>query len=223
MPMETTRAWLVLFLILGVPCTLNAQSTAASPAATPASTGTPGAASILRAADLRADVALLRRAYETLHPGLLRYNTPAQIDAAFGALEREFQHDRTLAQAYLAFSIFAAKVKCGHTYPNFFNQTKAVAAALLQAPRLPFYFRWLGDRMIVTRSFAADGRMRAGAEVLAINDVPVAAILARLKTVARADGNNDAKRVAYLQVEGTSRFETLETPRWRRQRTGKRA
>ncbi|MBM3728568.1 MAG: peptidase S41 [Acidobacteria bacterium] len=202
-------AWLGLFLILGG-CRLNAQSTASSPAATRASTGTPGAGSILRAADLQADAALLRRAYETLHPGLLRYNTPAQIDAAFSALEREFQQDRTLAQTYLAFSVFAAKVKCGHTYPNFFNQTASVAAALFQAPRLPFYFRWLGDRMIVTRSFTADGRIRAGTEVLAINGIPVAAILARLKTVARADGNNDAKRVAYLQVEGTSRLEAFD-------------
>jgi len=82
-------AWLGLFLILGVRCTLNAQSTA-----------TPGAESILRAADLQADVALLRRAYETLHPGLLRYNTPAQIGAAFSALELEFKQDRTLAQTY---------------------------------------------------------------------------------------------------------------------------
>jgi hypothetical protein len=52
--------------------------------------------------------------------------------------------------------------------------------------------------------------IRAGTEVLAINGVAVAAILARLMTVARADGHNDAKRVAYLQVEGTSRFEAFD-------------
>jgi hypothetical protein len=38
----------------------------------------------------------------------------------------------------------------------------------------------------------------------------VAAILARLLTVARADGNNDAKQVAYLQVDGTSRYEAFD-------------
>jgi hypothetical protein len=64
--------------------------------------------------------------------------------------------------------------------------------------------------MVVTRSFTADKRIRAGTEVMAINGVPVAAILERLKTVARADGHNDAKRVAYLQVEGTSRFEAFD-------------
>jgi hypothetical protein len=64
--------------------------------------------------------------------------------------------------------------------------------------------------MIVTRSFTTDPRIRAGTEVLAINGVPVGIILARLMTVARADGNNDAKRVAYLQVEGTSRYEAFD-------------
>jgi uncharacterized protein (TIGR00369 family) len=56
-------------------------------------------------------------------------------------------------------------VQCGHTYLNFYNQSEAVKAALFQAPRVPFYFRWLGKRMIVTRSFATDPRIRAGAEV----------------------------------------------------------
>jgi hypothetical protein len=188
----------------GAPDSLAAPSSGVTMPASPRSD------SMLRASDLQADVAVLRRAYGTLHPGLLRYNTPAQIEAAFSALEGEFRQDRTMAQAYLAFSVFAAKVKCGHTYANFFNQSEAVAAALFQAPRLPFFFRWLGDRMIVTRSFTADARIRAGTEVMAVNGVPVATILERLMTVARADGNNDAKRVAYLEVEGTSRFEAFD-------------
>ncbi len=202
--------------LLGLVLTLGTSNCAVSPTTTTAVAAAPAAAvtiraeSVLRAKDLQADVSILRHAYGTLHPGLHRYNTPAQVDAAFHALEVEFQQDRTLAKAYIAFSVFAAKVKCGHTYLNFSNQSKAVAAALFQAPRVPFYFRWLGDRMIVTRSFTTDPRIRAGTEVQTLNGTPVATILARLMTVARADGNNDAKRVAYLQAEGTSRFEAFD-------------
>lgn len=207
MSSRRAAACLGLMMTVGAGSPMTSESATsirvASPPTTPADTQ-------IRAADLQADVAILRRAYETLHPGLHRYNTPAQIDAAFRALELEFQQDRTLAEAYLAFSVLAAKVKCGHTYANFFNQSGAVQAALFHAPRIPFYFRWLGDRMIVTRSFAGDPRIRAGTEVLTLNGVPVAAILARLMTVARADGNNDAKRVAYLQVDGTSRYEAFD-------------
>jgi hypothetical protein len=204
---EPRPAYLLGLLVAGLAAALSA--TAANPALQP-DAETPRAESIIRAEDLQADVAILRRAYEELHPGLLRYNTLAQADAAFGALRNEFQQDRTLAQAYLAFSVFAAKVKCGHTYPNFFNQSNAVSAALFEAPRLPFTFRWLGKRMIVTRSFATDPRIRAGTEVLNLNGVPAAAILARLMTVAPTDGNNDARRVAFLQVDGTSRFEAFD-------------
>jgi C-terminal processing protease CtpA/Prc len=164
----------------------------------------------LSAKDLRADVAILRRAYETLHPGLYRYNTPEQMDKAFLDLESEFQQDRTLAEAYLAFSVFAAKVRCGHTYPNFYNQTDAVQNALFRSGRVPFYFRWLGGRMIVTKSFATAPQLRAGTEVLEINGTPVATILKRLMTVARADGGNDAKRVPYLEVQGTDRYEAFD-------------
>ena len=210
MSVRRSAAGLMLFLTLGAGASLDSRAAPSSRDATPGPPSSGGAGSMLRAADLQADVAILRRAYEALHPGLLRYNTPAQFDAAVRALEREFRQDRTLAQAYLAFSVFAAKVKCGHTYPNFFNQSEAVATALFRAPRLPFFFRWLGPRMVVTRSFTADTRIRAGTEVLAINGVSVVTILERLKTVARADGNNDAKRVAYLQLEGTSRYEAFD-------------
>lgn len=165
---------------------------------------------ILQSGDLLTDVAILRRAYEQLHPGLHRYNTPAQMDAHFAALEREFSRDRTLADAYLALSTFAAKVKCGHTYANFFNQPRAVAEALFRGPRVPFYFRWIDGRMIVTRSVADDTRLVAGTEIVAINGVRASDVLARLMTVARADGNNDAKRVAYLEVQGTSRLEAFD-------------
>lgn len=184
---------------------------AASSVSTPPAAEVPlRAESILRAADLRADVAVLRRAYTTLHPGLYRYNTPAQMEAAFRALEAEFKRDRTLADAYLAFSVFAAKVKCGHTYASFFNQKKAVREALFQGGRVPFNFRWLNQRMIVTQSFPNDPRLQPGTEVLAINGTPTATILKRLMTVARADGSNDAKRVAYLEVQGTSRLEAFD-------------
>ena len=170
----------------------------------------PVTAAVLQAADLQADVAILRQACTALHPGLYRHNTRAAMETAFRALEQKFQHDRTLEDAYLAFSVFAAKVKYGHTYANFYKQTKEVQEALFRADCVPFYFRWLGKRMIVSKSFAGDPRVLAGTEVLAINGTPMAAILERLLTVARADGNNDAKRVAYMAVRGTDRFAAFD-------------
>lgn len=164
----------------------------------------------LPAAGLRADVAILRRAYEALHPGLYRYQTKAEMDRRFAGLEAEFGRDRTLAETYLALSVFLATVRCGHTYANFFNQRPAVQDALLKGGRVPFYFRWVDGRMVVTRDFTPGRRLAPGTEVLAVDGVPARAILARLLTVARADGGNDAKRVSYLEVAGRSRFEAFD-------------
>lgn len=166
---------------------------------------------IIPSADLRSDAAILRRAYEELHPGLYRYNTKAQMDANFALLDAEFGRDRTLADAYLAFSIFLAKLKCGHSYANFFNQPKNVSTALFkQQDKVPFYFRWLGGRMIVSKNFSSDKDLTPGTEIVSINGVKTADILAKLMTVARADGSNDAKRIAYLEVLGNDRFEAFD-------------
>lgn len=166
---------------------------------------------LIAAADLQADFAVLKKAYEAMHPGLYRYNSKAQMDAHFAALRAEFDRDLSLRQAYLAFSIFLAKIKCGHSYPNFFNQPQTVADALFKnQDKVPFYFRWIDRRMIVTRNFSGDARLAPGAEVLAVNGVPAQKILARLLTVARADGNNDAKRVSYLEIAGNSNYEAFD-------------
>jgi hypothetical protein len=146
-----------------------------------------------------------------LHPGLYRYNTPQQIQADFDALRRSLDHDQSLGDAYLAFSIFAATIRCGHTYANFFNQTKATRAQLFEnTNRVPFYFRWLDGRMIVTRNFSSDPTLVPGSEIVAIDGIPAQRILAKLMTIARADGSNDAKRIASLEVQGVEKIETFD-------------
>lgn len=159
---------------------------------------------------MRADIALLRRAYGALHPGLLRYNTPREIDARFAALDQAAATPMSLRAFYLTLSRFLASVRCGHTYANFYNQRPAVAAALLDAPdRLPFAFLWLGDAMIVTADPFATG-IAPGSRVVAIDGRAAGSVLAALMPFARADGHNDAKRRRLLSVQGDDRYETFD-------------
>ncbi|MFO0582697.1 MAG: S41 family peptidase [Anaeromyxobacter sp.] len=155
------------------------------------------------------DARLLARAYRLLHPGLLRYLTPAAADALFAGLEVALRRGPSLAEAYLALSRALARIRCGHTHANFWNQRKEVAEALFAGrTRLPFRFAWLDRRMIVTAP-GADG-LAPGDEVVAIDGAPAAALLARLVPYARADGGNDAKRIAQLEVRGGERWETFD-------------
>jgi len=146
---------------------------------------------LLAAQGLREDAAILRQAYETLHPGLYRYNTKEQISAHFQALEKEFDRDRTLADAYLAISIFLAKIKCGHSYANFYNQKKDVVSALFKKQdRLPFYFRWLGKRMFVTKNFS-EMQLPPGTELLSIDGIPDGEVIVRLLPITRPERPRD--------------------------------
>jgi hypothetical protein len=78
-------------------------------------------------------------------------------------------------------------VRCGHTWPSFFNQRDAVREALFDRPtRLPFWFDWQDGRMIVTRDFRPRGELPVGTEVLRVDAVPAAELLDQLLPYARA-------------------------------------
>ena len=198
---------------------LSRRTVLAALAATPVACTTlqadpPPAASIgpkLRGADIKGDIAILRHAYEQLHPGLYRYSTRVEMSARFDQLERDFSADQSMGQAYLTLSHFLGTVRCGHTYANFFNQSDAVADLLFKThTNLPFHFRWLGERMVIDRNLSGDARLAPGTVVLAIDGVPTNLILRTLIPYARADGSNDDKRRALLEVRGFDRFETFD-------------
>jgi hypothetical protein len=161
--------------------------------------------------DFSSDISILRDAYETLHPGLYRYAAPRRVHARLDTLARAWTHTESRADAYLSLSRFLATVRCGHSYANFYNQSDAVRAELFDAaPRLPFHFIWLDERMIITRSYADDARLTAGTEVLSINGVAASRILRTLLPYVRADGGNDDKRRALLGVRGNAAYETFD-------------
>lgn len=170
-----------------------------------------GAPLRVAASDFRADLAVLRRTYAALHPGLYRYNTPAQIDARFDSLARALPESLSLGDAWLRLERLLATIRCGHTYLNFWNQSDAVADALYRrVPRVPFLFRWVDGAMIVTRDLSAAGRFPRGTLVRAINGVPAARIRRELLQLARADGGNDAKRLADVELIGEGRYEAFD-------------
>jgi hypothetical protein len=159
---------------------------------------------------LQADVDVLEATYGELHPGLRRYLDDAQLQAAYAGLRREFAVPRRLDEAYLALSAFAASVRCGHTYANFFNQDERVASQLLQRPRLPLHFRWIDGEMVVTQDLASGAQLAPGTRIVALGGTPSADILRTLMPYARADGHNDSKRIADLQRSGRDRYEAFD-------------
>jgi Peptidase family S41 len=159
-------------------------------------------------ADLAADVDVLERAFHALHPGLLRYNTEADITRHFARARVELARAGSVGDAYLVLSRLTAALRCGHTFPNPTNQEKDIAATLTRAPRLPFLFRWIGERVVVTRDFS--GRLPPGTQIDAIGGVTTRELFAALSPLTRTDGHNEAKRRAQLAVIGESMHEPFD-------------
>jgi hypothetical protein len=160
--------------------------------------------------DLMADLSILEDAYRALHPGLFRYTTPAQLDELFASTRRAFAQPRTLDQAFVELTRLTAALRCGHSYPNPSNQPPEVAKALFERPRVPFLFEWHAGAMVITRDFTHRAELTPGVRIEALGGIPAATVLARLVPLARADGHNDAKRVAYLAVTGESTHEAFD-------------
>ncbi|WP_114522130.1 S41 family peptidase [Altererythrobacter sp. ZODW24] len=156
------------------------------------------------------DMEVLRLAL-TLHPGLYRYNTPAQIEAELTSLSQAYGAASDIETRFLTLSRFLATIRCGHTQCNPYNQSKAVRAQLFDRPtRLPFHFDWFGEQMIVTADKSGTGKLIPGSRITNINGRPAAAYLTTLMPFARADGSNDGKRRSLLSVTDDTPLETFD-------------
>ena len=191
-------------------CSFTIQSLLAGTLFTSAEGSAP-APTVIPADGLQEDLALLREALETLHPGLYRYNDEESLEDLFEAAELEFLEDRSLRDAYLVFSRLTAGIRCGHTYCNFWNQPESVQSEVFgQKDKLPFTFRLVGRRMIVTENLAEDVALPRGTEILSIDGQYVDTVLQSLRELVKADGSNDAKRLADLELSGWGKFEPFD-------------
>lgn len=156
-------------------------------------------ARLLSGADATADITMMRRALEETHPGLTRYASRADIDAAFASLEKRVVEPITDLALYREISLMLATIRCDHTKAEY-------AEAMTRwrekyATHLPFRFKLFDGRMYVYSSDARQPALAKGTEVLQINDEPVAAIVQRLQAAVSIDGYTDASRNTKLEAD----------------------
>ena len=125
--------------------------------------------------DADLDLSIIRAAMG-IHPGLYRFQSPRAAERGLIAFEEAYRAAAAredMAGAYLALSRYLTTLRCGHSYANFFNQDDTdVLALFAQKTRLPFWFRWMGNRMIVTRDTEGHGLV-PGSEVESVNGQPL--------------------------------------------------
>lgn len=161
--------------------------------------------------DWSGDVAILRQAWETMHPGVYRYNTKAELSARLDSLARAWAAPGSFRDRFLALTRVTASLKCGHTYPSPYNSSDATVARIYPDRALvPFLFRWIDNRMVVIRDDSGEGLFPRGTVIVAIDGVATKDLLAQLTPLARADGSNLAKRISLMEARGEDRYETFD-------------
>ncbi len=160
---------------------------------------------VLSREQLIQDLEILKRSLVGLHPGIFRYNTPAQIDTIFSDFQTMLTEPMSEGQFFVRVSQLVSLLKCGHTFANPYNQDEKLRQRLFgQRTYIPFYFRIVDGRFIVTAN-ASSKRLADGSEIIKINGVPVKEIVSRLLTVTKGDGNSTLEhRIGSI---GLTRFE----------------
>ncbi|NJL12651.1 MAG: hypothetical protein HC913_06415 [Microscillaceae bacterium] len=161
----------------------------------------------LSAEKLVADFRIFKKALLEIHPGLYRYNTKDQIDSLFKHFEEIFSKPLTYQEAFLNFTKITSAIKCGHTFPSFYNQTAFIQEVVLnQKDKLPFTFRVFDDKIFITENVIESLEIPPGTEIVAIDGIPTQILLKETAKLVKADGANDGKRYADLNTFGVGGY-----------------
>jgi hypothetical protein len=156
-------------------------------------------------AKLKEDFDVLKKTLLALHPGIYRYQTPAEMKRIFDDLEAKLGNPLPEGEFFKLVAQLASRIRCGHTFPNPYNQDGLARERLFNERNyLPLYFQIVGGRMVVTES-AAQQTLARGSEIRKINGVPAGQIIKTLLTVTNADGRATvAHRLRQIEL---ARFE----------------
>ncbi len=157
---------------------------------------------VLSQAELTEDLTVLREGLYALHPGLTLHNTAKdlarifdRLDETADALGAQYGDAIPMPSVYLAVARAVAALRDGHTQVSMYNQQPLTEAALYHRPdRVPFTFRLVGDRMIVTGDATPDRALPPGTEIRALDGRPVPDIIEALLPFASGDGKRDGDR-----------------------------
>jgi hypothetical protein len=144
---------------------------------------------LISAGDAAADIALLRRGLETIHPGLYRYSNKKEIDAAFARLESAVSKPISELALHAEIALMLAQIRCDHTKAE---MSDALTKFRRTTPtHLPFRFRLIEGRMIVISNDGQSSSPSIGSEILTVNGKTVPNLLVKLGKTVAYDGDTD--------------------------------
>src|ERR1700694_1480590 len=147
-------------------------------------------AQTLTPVEMKADLSILKSTWAHLHPGLYRYNSPAEIEKYFLEANKEVSRPLAKKQFFLLLSQLNIRLKCGHSFVSYYNQKKLIEDSLFSRAFFPILYRVMGRKLIVTHNLSGQDGIIPGCEIRSINGIKAEVIIDSLLTVSKADGRH---------------------------------
>lgn len=138
---------------------------------------------------LRADYGLMRSALEEAHPGLYRYTSRDSMNLIFDQTALQLNRPMTEQEFRKAVNQVFNYIRCGHTdiYPSkgftqYYKKNKP--------KEFPLSVFIDHNRPFVTQNRSTDTTIKAGMELIAIDNHPTPELLAQMRDLVPSDGYN---------------------------------
>ena len=162
-------------------------------------------------AQLLADLAIVKEAFMSIHPGATRYLDEVQLAQLFSQTKQQFSQPQSVKDAYLTLSKLAAALQCSHTHTGIYNQSAFIdQLTLAPANKLPVLFQNIDNRWYITHNLSDKSIIRPGTEIVAINNIAVDTMSQQLRPYLSADGNNPAQLDYLTQLRPTTRYQLFD-------------
>ena len=146
---------------------------------------------------LKEDLGILWNALEEGHGGFDRYTPKSVLEKSYGKVMAGLDAPLTEFDFYLRVLPLVAEIKDGHTRAQL---SQAAEGFLEDQPVVfPFGLRFLGGRAYVFRNLSGDRSFKDGAELLAINGMPIAGILSELVSLISNDAGIETRKLGQLE------------------------
>ncbi|KOY86405.1 hypothetical protein AD998_09835 [bacterium 336/3] len=147
-------------------------------------------AKYLTTKQMKQDVDIVKATWESVHAGLYRYNSKAQIERYFQEMYELIKTPMEQRQFFILLSQLNIKIRCGHTFVSYYNNKRIIKNNLYSSVYLPFLFRVIDNKFVITHNLSENASVQAGDEIVAINGFKIKTIIDSLLTVSKSDGEN---------------------------------
>lgn len=141
------------------------------------------------AAQIKQDIAVLRKVLEANHPSLYWFTSKDSIDIVFNEINASIIDSLTEMQAKNKIACILSKVKCGHTSVHYSKQFLALADKY-KYPQFPLSIKVWKDSFVVLGYYnKEDSLLKRGTIITAINGKKNKEIVDSIFTLMSTDGN----------------------------------